>query len=135
MGRGVRTVQRWERELDLPVHRVRTGPRSPVHAFPGELTAWLQRVDRSKLKDGDPHAHHALRPDGLAATSRVLVQRSSTLVQKLTSSIWTQRQIAESLTLTLQRERGTVRHRESEALHLAAAGKSKRASSRRRKKR
>lgn len=63
LDRGVRTVQRWERDLGLPVHRVGRGPRSPVHAFPAELRAWLLRADRApgstSLQDG-----HAPHPNG-----------------------------------------------------------------------
>lgn len=40
-GRSVRTVQRWERELHLPVHRLGKEPRSPVFAFKEELQLWL----------------------------------------------------------------------------------------------
>jgi hypothetical protein len=41
LDRGVRTVQRWERELGLPVHRVGTGKRSPVFAVVTELNFWV----------------------------------------------------------------------------------------------
>lgn len=40
-GRGVRTVQRWEQELDLPVHRFGKGTRSPVFAVLSELKFWM----------------------------------------------------------------------------------------------
>jgi len=40
--RGVRTVQRWERDAGLPIRRPRPGDRSPVFAFPNELDEWLQ---------------------------------------------------------------------------------------------
>ncbi len=43
VGRGVRTVQRWERELGLPVRRPRQHVRSPVVAIPAELDEWLLR--------------------------------------------------------------------------------------------
>lgn len=43
VGRGVRTVQRWQTELELPVHRVRNSPRSPVFAFTSELDWWMQK--------------------------------------------------------------------------------------------
>ncbi len=43
MGRGVRTVQRWEAELDLPVHRIGSGERSPVFAFKAEVDNWVRR--------------------------------------------------------------------------------------------
>ena len=41
LGRGVRTVQRWEATLGLPVHRTAVGDRSPVLAFPHEVDRWL----------------------------------------------------------------------------------------------
>lgn len=40
LGRGVRTVQRWEQELQLPVHRIGKGRRSPVFAVVSELKFW-----------------------------------------------------------------------------------------------
>ncbi len=43
VGRGVRTVQRWERELGLPVRRPRNHLRSPVVAIPTEIDEWLRR--------------------------------------------------------------------------------------------
>jgi hypothetical protein len=41
LGRGVRTVQRWESDLGLPVHRPKGKDRSAVLAFPFQLEAWL----------------------------------------------------------------------------------------------
>ncbi len=41
LGRGVRTAQRCERELHLPVHRPKGRVRSAVIAFPEELDMWL----------------------------------------------------------------------------------------------
>ena len=41
LGRGVRTVQRWEQELRMPVHRIGSGRRSPVYALPAEVNFWL----------------------------------------------------------------------------------------------
>jgi len=41
LGKGVRTVQRWEHELGLPVRRPKGGRRSPVLAHADELDAWL----------------------------------------------------------------------------------------------
>ncbi len=42
IGRGVRTVQRWEHDLGLPVKRPRRHLRSPVVAFTAELDEWLR---------------------------------------------------------------------------------------------
>ena len=44
LGRGVRTVQRWEIELGLPVHRPRGKSRSAVLAFKPDLDRWLHQT-------------------------------------------------------------------------------------------
>jgi len=44
VGRGVRTVQRWESDLGLPVHRPRGRHRSAVVAFAEELSAWMKNT-------------------------------------------------------------------------------------------
>ena len=40
--RGVRTVQRWEREEGLPVHRHQHDKLGSIYAYPSELDAWSQ---------------------------------------------------------------------------------------------
>jgi hypothetical protein len=42
VGRSVRTVQRWEREMGLPVRRLKSCTRSIPYALRSELTAWLK---------------------------------------------------------------------------------------------
>jgi len=42
VGRGVRTLQRWELDLSFPVRRPRSHQRSAVIAFPAEVDAWLK---------------------------------------------------------------------------------------------
>jgi hypothetical protein len=42
LGRGVRTVQRYEQKLALPVHRPAGRDRSAVLAFPDELERWVR---------------------------------------------------------------------------------------------
>jgi CheY-like chemotaxis protein len=44
MGRGVRTVQRWERDFGLPVHRPKGQDRSATLALSSELDAWLRQT-------------------------------------------------------------------------------------------
>jgi hypothetical protein len=51
MGRGVRTVQRWEQELGLPVRRPRGKSRSAVIAFKSELDAWLYQAPKELLQE------------------------------------------------------------------------------------
>lgn len=45
LGRGIRTVQRWEK-MGLPVRRIGTGHRSPVVADARDLDRWLQTAHR-----------------------------------------------------------------------------------------
>lgn len=42
MGRGLRSVQRWERNFGLPIHRKRGENRRQVFAFTDELHLWLR---------------------------------------------------------------------------------------------
>ena len=42
LGRGIRTVQRWEREEGLPVHRLAHAERGSVFADPAELNKWWE---------------------------------------------------------------------------------------------
>lgn len=48
LGRGVRTVQRWERELGLPVYRFVTKGSEVVYARRGELDAWMSSTERTR---------------------------------------------------------------------------------------
>jgi len=47
-GRGVRTVQRWERDLGLPVHRINTGGGEVVYALVPELERWQESAAAKK---------------------------------------------------------------------------------------
>ena len=112
LDRGIRTVQRWERDLGLPVHRVGNGPRSPVHAFPAELQAWLLRTGRpAEIAPLDGHGKVLMHPNGTVATSRVLVNRSSSLVKQLVHSLWIQQQRAQELVRIMEDVRGRL-HRQ-----------------------
>jgi hypothetical protein len=42
LDRGVRTVQRWEQELGLPVYRIAKNDRGPVFAYCHEIDRWLE---------------------------------------------------------------------------------------------
>ena len=68
IGRGIRTAQRWERDLGMPVHRLSTGAGEAVYARRPELDAWIVRQSRSSLApmagdgdtpDGNNGSHHA----------------------------------------------------------------------------
>jgi len=49
VGRGVRIVQRWERELGLPVRRP-LGSRRTVMALREEIDAWISRRPLGAIK-------------------------------------------------------------------------------------
>jgi hypothetical protein len=49
LGRGVRTVQRWEHDLGLPVRRPWGRSRSTVMAISDELDAWLRTAPTHEL--------------------------------------------------------------------------------------
>jgi hypothetical protein len=46
--KGVRTVQRWEVELGLPVHRMGTARAETIYAFVNELEAWRQTAEANR---------------------------------------------------------------------------------------
>lgn len=62
VNRGVRTVQRWECDLDFPVHRVGTGPRGPVIAFPDEVDGWLRSRNGSHYHVVQPVRRQLAQP-------------------------------------------------------------------------
>ena len=62
LGKGVRTVQRWERELRLPVRRPIAHDKRIVIALPEELDHWVQRnlaVSGANTGSGNAAARHA----------------------------------------------------------------------------
>jgi len=62
MGRGVRTVQRWEAELSLPAHRPRGKNRSAVLAFTDELDDWLRRTPTDSSENQVNHSPFSTEP-------------------------------------------------------------------------
>lgn len=67
LGKGVRTVQRWERELRLPIRRLDGSPKHAVLALPQELDEWLHESMALRAADdesGDGHDGNA-RPRGM----------------------------------------------------------------------
>jgi TolB-like protein/Flp pilus assembly protein TadD len=68
--REIRTVQRWEKNLALPIHRLPVGKLSSVYAYPSELDKWYHEREPSDVKDDDlsddPSSSGIARPNGLA---------------------------------------------------------------------
>jgi hypothetical protein len=78
VGRGVRTVQRWEELYGLPVHRAAGRDRSAVYALSDEVDAWLRL---GKMHEA-PKAQREVTPHA-AEQYRNLVERTQTLVERL----------------------------------------------------
>lgn len=85
LGRGVRTVQRWERELQLPVHRIGDGPRTWI------TTSGAMRTEPAH---GAPLRPAAGKP---VEDSRRLTSKIYTLVRELAENSVRQRRQAEIL--------------------------------------
>lgn len=59
LGKGVRTVQRWETEYALPVRRPENGHHKAVLAIPEEIDAWVRRQKCTvKETPGDTEIQH-----------------------------------------------------------------------------
>jgi hypothetical protein len=50
LGKGTRTVQRWEHDLGLPVRRSHDGSKPGIMAVPAEIDAWVQA---RRLRSGE----------------------------------------------------------------------------------
>jgi hypothetical protein len=109
LGRGVRTVQRWERDFGLPVHRPKGKDRSAVLAFPAEIDRWLHRTPvrgqvhkltvsapaepQPRIAEARPGSHVALMRESLARSRRLLAalheeaRRHQTLTCELCESL------------------------------------------------
>jgi hypothetical protein len=103
LGKGVRTVQRWEAEMDLPVRRP-AADRHIVLAFPEELDAWARRrlevVPTSGPHLKDQHTHAQL-------------QRMRNLVQIMMDRLETNRAYVEKLRRECERSRFATKQQNS----------------------
>jgi hypothetical protein len=97
LGRGIRTVQRWERELGLPIRRPRGKKRSAVIALPVELDAWATKPANREL-DGAPGSskpamipqplrERILTSQGLRAKNRRLMRDVSVTLLSLLADL------------------------------------------------
>ncbi len=66
--RGARTLQRWEREEGLPVHRLQHGTLGSVYAYPEELDRWW--AERSPEQPPEPAAQPSVAVLPFADMSR-----------------------------------------------------------------
>lgn len=94
MGKGVRTVQRWEQELGLPVRRPLGSSKKAVLARPADLDAWvaLRCGSRAPLRavSNDKRQDPVIRLAALSAqiqTSRQLRDYNCLLIDEFRSAM------------------------------------------------
>ena len=97
LGRGVRTVQRWERELRLPVHRIGKGKRSPVYSTISELKFWISTVEVARNHRLEVPFHLVTRSREPLEDSRRLLTSVRDLAQAIAETSIRQRQQTEIL--------------------------------------
>jgi hypothetical protein len=89
LGKGVRTVQRWEHELGLPVSRPKKAHKGLVLSSTDELDRWLF-TKWAQLPSGKEPSPNAGRPNALAASIldfRQLRQANRELMYDLTQAM------------------------------------------------
>ena len=115
LGRGVRTVQRWEHELHLPVHRIGGGKRSPVFAKVGELKFWrntaaIATQEHNKhLPPEAPPTLVVLPGSKPIENSRRLLETAKTLARQIAETSVRQRRQAEDLQTRIVQMRARIR--------------------------
>jgi hypothetical protein len=81
LGKGVRTVQRWEREMGLPVRRPKSKEKQIVLAFPDELEEWIRRQPPTSTNrqptDRDSDSSQASGPERSEAPRSTLIMQCS----------------------------------------------------------
>jgi hypothetical protein len=65
LGKGIRTIQRWERQFDLPVRRTHEGPKSTVLALPAEIDAWVRAREFHVRKEASRKSERLLLLESL----------------------------------------------------------------------
>jgi DNA-binding transcriptional regulator YiaG len=93
LGRGVRTVQRWEQELGLPVRRPRGRERSAVIALKPDLDLWLHNTPQHALggqaqpSDPERHAKLHVNTETLVHRTQLLMKRSAHMQEMVSATL------------------------------------------------
>ena len=73
-GKGVRTVQRWERKFGLPISRP-TAAKNVVLATESELREWIRKSSSQMENDSESHDHADANRDGNYAQFSLRLKR------------------------------------------------------------
>ena len=87
LGRGVRSVQRWEREEGLPVHRLAHEKRGSVYAYRHEVDAWWESRRRS-LSTDIPDSSPATNAVSAAAAVAPPTRQLERITWKAAATFW-----------------------------------------------
>ena len=101
LGRGVRTVQRWEAQLGMPVHRPHGHLRSAVVALTTEVDEWLRTTPQLR-QNGSAHPANrgGLVPETIEQL-RSLRNNCRTLVSSFRKTAQVHHQAVEKLMITI----------------------------------
>jgi hypothetical protein len=71
-GKGVRTVQRWEKTLDLPIHRPPGAPSNVVLARTSDLEEWMHggHANRAAIEQDEDALTATAMTDAIASLER-----------------------------------------------------------------
>ena len=114
LGRGIRTVQRWEREEGLPVHRLAHEKRGSIYARREELAAWWESRRLTLAAPSTPDADARVAPrlervtwtsaltswPALSSDARLIAYVSDAGQDGTTPQIWIQQMGGAALRLT-----------------------------------
>ncbi len=82
LDRGIRTVQRWETELALPVHRPHGKSRGPVLAFRDELDRWARLTPRALMDSKTPSQNNNSEPEPTAQSLINIAKKLQALAER-----------------------------------------------------
>ena len=119
-------MQRWERELKLPVHRIGSGRRSPVYALPAELNFWVSTSDAARHQARKIPLQIVPKTSRPVENSKRLLSEIHNLAHTLAENSVRQRRQAEILEKRIREMRLRIGEpRKKAAAYLATDGTSK----------
>ena len=103
LGRGVRTVQRWELDLGLPVRRPRGKPRSAIIALKPELDQWLTSSKVALAKETSIKKPPTMtpRPQGLHDNTELIISKTRQVMERSFALCAQSQQLCEQLNRVL----------------------------------
>src|SRR5712675_2365930 len=83
VGRGVRTLQRWEQFYGFPVHRPAGNHKSAVFAVPAEVDEWLRTRPMHMQKEANGNGGASEELESELATLRAVVKDLTARMERI----------------------------------------------------